>query len=97
MKSMDQDAIVQHISKRLYNIEHADFELLKCIGLIAHRVLKGRKKLKRSTDAEELTGMVIAATWDIAKATARTDIIAVIEDSIKRNKVLKDEDPDALP
>jgi len=90
VKAMDHDAIVQHISKSLYTIDDADFELLKSIGLIAQQVLNGKKRLKRSTDVEELAGMVITATWKIAKSEGTVLVIEELKKAIEGNKVLKE-------
>ena len=93
MKPLDHEALVGHIANRLQFVE-ADYDLLKCIGLIAQKVLAGKKRLKRDADANILTGLIIVATWQVARHDGIQDIINSLKVAVQNNTRLKDESID---
>ena len=84
----DKAAITSFIAKRLHNT-NASMDLLRCIGLVADKMLNGKERLKRATDAEQFTGLLLVAVWDVARVDGFTAVIDTLKDAIKINKDLK--------
>ena len=87
---IDQQEIINIISKALYPIDDVDHDMLRSIGLIATRVLGGRSALKREKDPTILYGLIFKSIWDEASITQTTKIISSLKEAINKNKGLTD-------